>query len=188
YQVDVATGEERTLTPFENTRVQVVGSSTTIKDRILVGLNNRDPRFHDVHMLDLKTGELSLVRQNEEGFIGYLADDSLTLRWAIAQNAAGGSDMYEINDGAIVVPPRESTGLEDALTTSVAGYTTDGKTLYWIDSRDRNTAALIAENTETGAKTVIAENDKADIGGARSEEHTSELQSRENLVCRLLLE
>src|SRR5690606_42155467 len=26
------------------------------------------------------------------------------------------------------------------------------------------------------------------IGGGRSEEHTSELQSRENLVCRLLLE
>src|SRR5436309_7874050 len=26
------------------------------------------------------------------------------------------------------------------------------------------------------------------IGGRRSEEHTSELQSRENLVCRLLLE
>src|SRR5690606_41184490 len=28
----------------------------------------------------------------------------------------------------------------------------------------------------------------ADAAGARSEEHTSELQSRENLVCRLLLE
>src|SRR5690606_41782211 len=27
-----------------------------------------------------------------------------------------------------------------------------------------------------------------ETGGARSEEHTSELQSRENLVCRLLLE
>src|SRR5690606_40880883 len=26
------------------------------------------------------------------------------------------------------------------------------------------------------------------VGGTRSEEHTSELQSRENLVCRLLLE
>src|SRR5436309_10271649 len=26
------------------------------------------------------------------------------------------------------------------------------------------------------------------LGGVRSEEHTSELQSRENLVCRLLLE
>src|SRR5690606_41758870 len=29
---------------------------------------------------------------------------------------------------------------------------------------------------------------EADSAGARSEEHTSELQSRENLVCRLLLE
>src|SRR5690606_41275380 len=28
----------------------------------------------------------------------------------------------------------------------------------------------------------------AQLGGPRSEEHTSELQSRENLVCRLLLE
>src|SRR5690606_41438554 len=30
--------------------------------------------------------------------------------------------------------------------------------------------------------------ERADIGDFRSEEHTSELQSRENLVCRLLLE
>src|SRR5690606_19049309 len=29
---------------------------------------------------------------------------------------------------------------------------------------------------------------EADLAAARSEEHTSELQSRENLVCRLLLE
>src|SRR5690242_21241881 len=30
--------------------------------------------------------------------------------------------------------------------------------------------------------------DRADIAGRRSEEHTSELQSHVNLVCRLLLE
>src|SRR5690606_39713251 len=30
--------------------------------------------------------------------------------------------------------------------------------------------------------------DASSLRGARSEEHTSELQSRENLVCRLLLE
>src|SRR5690606_21409282 len=30
--------------------------------------------------------------------------------------------------------------------------------------------------------------DVEEVGGPRSEEHTSELQSRENLVCRLLLE
>jgi len=177
YQVDVATGEERVLTPFEKTRVSLVGTSNTIKDKILVGLNNRDPRFHDVHLLDLKTGELKLVRENTEGFIGFLADDSLTLRWALAQNAAGGMDMYEIIDGKVAETPRESTGLEDSLTTTVAGYTTDGKTLYWIDSRGRNTAALIAEDTETGEKRVIAESDKADIGGTMSDPVTGEVEA-----------
>ena len=53
YQVDIASGEERTLTPFENTRVRVFGGSHTIRDKLLVGLNNRDPRFHDVYMLNL---------------------------------------------------------------------------------------------------------------------------------------
>ena len=96
YQVDVESGAERTLTPFENTRVGIVGTSNTIKDKILVGLNNRDPRFHDVHLLDLDTGQLTLVRENTEGYVGFLADDSLTLRWALRQNAAGGTDMFEI--------------------------------------------------------------------------------------------
>jgi dipeptidyl aminopeptidase/acylaminoacyl peptidase len=177
YQVDVASGAERVLTPFENTRVQLVGTSNTIKDKVLVGLNNRDPRFHDVHLLDLETGELTLLRENTEGFIGFLADDSLTLRWALAQNAAGGMDMFEITDGKVAETPRESTGLEDSLSTTVAGYTTDGKTLYWIDSRGRNTAALIAENTETGEKRVIAESDKADIGGTMSDPKTGEVEA-----------
>src|SRR5690606_1271497 len=172
YQVDVAAGEERVLTPVEKTRVSLVGTSNTIKDKILVGLNNRDPRFHDVHLLDLKTGELKLVRENTEGFIGFLADDSLTLRWALAQNAAGGMDMYEIIDGKVAETPRESTGLEDSLTTTVAG-----KPLDRGDSRERNPAALIAADAETGEKRVIAESDKADIGGAMSDPVTGEVEA-----------
>src|SRR5256885_8862864 len=46
-------------------------------------------------------------------------------------------------------------------------------------------ARLLAEKlSEPLGKTVVVEN----ITGARSEEHTSELQSPCNLVCRLLLE
>src|SRR3712207_7590253 len=39
-----------------------------------------------------------------------------------------------------------------------------------------------------GAADVTARRDGARAGRARSEEHTSELQSRQYLVCRLLLE
>jgi len=176
YQVDVESGQERTLTPFENTRVRITGTSTTIKDRILVGLNNRDPRFHDIHSLNLATGELTPVIENA-GYMGFVADDGLTLRWALAQNEAGGTDMFEITDNQVAQTPRESTRLEDALTTTVAGYTTDGGTLYWIDSRDRNTAALIAEDTATGEKRIIAQSDKADIGGIMAHPVTGEVEA-----------
>ena len=45
-------------------------------------------------------------------------------------------------------------------------YTADGKTLYWIDSRGRDTAALVAQDVASGARTVLAEDPRADIDGA----------------------
>ncbi len=164
YQVSIESGAERSLTPFEKTRARVIGGSVTIRDRLLVGLNNRDARYHDVYLLNLTTGALDLVLQNDS-YVGFLADDTLTLRLALRQNEAGGSDIFEIVDGKVSGTPRDSITLEDSLTVGPAGYTTDGETLYWIDSRGRNTAALIAEDTATGKRDVIAENARADIGG-----------------------
>ncbi|MEL6878212.1 MAG: S9 family peptidase [Pseudomonadota bacterium] len=164
YSINVESGEETTLTPFENTRVDIVGGSETIRDKILVGLNNRDPQFHDVHLLDLNTGELELVYENKS-YAGFMADDTLTLRMAMRQNEAGGTDYFRVTDNAVEEAPFETTAMEDSLTTSPAGYTTDGSTLYWLDSRGRNTAALFAQDTTSGDKTLIAEDDKADIGG-----------------------
>src|SRR5690606_41119904 len=46
--------------------------------------------------------------------------------------------------------------------------------------------ALIADSSSTSMASALTA--PAAILPARSEEHTSELQSRENLVCRLLLE
>src|SRR5690606_41871774 len=41
---------------------------------------------------------------------------------------------------------------------------------------------------DTTTSTMAIAGARSSQGAARSEEHTSELQSRENLVCRLLLE
>ncbi|MEM6909253.1 MAG: S9 family peptidase [Pseudomonadota bacterium] len=164
YGIDVESGEETTLTPFENTRVDIVGASETIKDKLLIGVNNRDPQFHDVHMLDLNTGELELVIENNS-YAGFMADDTLTVRMAMRQNEAGGTDYFKVENNEVAAEPFETTAMEDSLTTNPAGYTTDGSILYWLDSRGRNTAALFAQDTATGEKTLIAEDDKADLGG-----------------------
>ncbi len=176
YGIDISTGEERTLTPFEKTRVQIVGGSEQIRDRILIGLNNRDPSYHDIYLLDLNTGALTQVLRNEE-YAGFIADDSLTLRLAMKANAQGGMDYFRVSEGAVADKPFASTGLADAMTTSPAGYTNDGRTLYWLDSRERNTAALIAQDVASGKTRVIAQDARADIGGTIRDPKTGEVEA-----------
>jgi len=131
YGVDVASGTQRSFTPFEKTRVEVIHISRKIKDRILVGINNRDPRWHDVYSLELATAKLTLVRKND-GYAGFLSDDDLTLRVAEKSRDDGGSDYYRISGGQVEPKPMAEVALEDSQTTSPVGFTADGKTLYWI--------------------------------------------------------
>lgn len=174
YGIDVASGKETTLTPFENTRVQLVGGSDTHKDKLLIGLNNRDARFFDVHLLDLNTGELSLVLENN-AFAGFMADDDLQLRLAVLPNAEGGTDYFRVVDNAVEAEPFKSTALDDALTTAPAGFTRDGKTMYWLDSDGRDTAALFAMDWASGTTTLVAEDTRADIGGTLRHQETGEV-------------
>jgi dipeptidyl aminopeptidase/acylaminoacyl peptidase len=177
YGVDVVSGAQRTLTPFEKTRVQIIGISNAVKDRILVGVNNRDAKWHDVHSLDLATGKLTPVLINTGGYQSFLADEQLNVRGATKPRPDGGSAFYRVVGGKVEAEPFEQVTLEDSQTTFPAGFTTDGKTLYWIDSRGRDTAALVAQDVATGRKTIVAENDRADIGGAMSNPKTGRVEA-----------
>lgn len=165
YGVDVATGAQKTLTPFEKTRAEVFGLSRQVKDRILVGLNNRDPRWHDAYSLDLKTGTLTLLFKND-GFAGFGVDEQLRLRDAVKTRPDGGEDFYRIEDGKAAATPTESVAFEDAGGTGPIGFSADGKTRYWLDTRGRDTTALVAQDMATNARTVLAQSARADIGGA----------------------
>jgi len=176
YGIDLVSGTERTLTPFEKTRVKLIGTSPIIEDHVLIGLNNRDARWHDVYSLELKTGALREIMRGD-GYAGFLADANLALRMALRPNAAGGMDFFRIENGKVDDAPFASTRLEDSLTTQPAGFTTDGKTLYWIDSRGRDTAALIAEDAATGATRVIGANARADVGSVLTNPKTGEVEA-----------
>src|SRR2546427_6111289 len=51
----------------------------------------------------------------------------------------------------------------------------------WVEARPNNEAFVNEKNVSDGGVVSL-------VGFPRSEEHTSELQSQSNLVCRLLLE
>lgn len=176
FGVRVAGGDPVNFTPFEKTTAQIVGTSHKHTDRILVGLNNRDQRWHDVHSLDLKTGKLTLVQQND-GYSGFIADEELKLRVAVRPNAAGGQDYFRIVDGKVAAEPFLTHGLDDSQTTQAFAFTADGKTLYWLDSRGRDTAAAFAMDFETGKMTKLAEDGRADVDNAMFHPTTGVLQA-----------
>src|SRR5690606_42099493 len=79
---------------------------------------------------------------------------------------------------------RERAGLEHELELAAPFFVRGGVADDLLDGRP---AAQDARLLDAGAQDVARRTWEEDRGG-RSEEHTSELQSRENLVCRLLLE
>lgn len=175
YGVDVASGKQRDYTPFDKVRVRVMGRSRTRVDEILVGINNRDPRWHDVYLLNLRSGELKMVMQGD-GYAGFVSDDSLALRLAQRPNAAGGSDFFKLVDGKVEEKPFLSTSLEDS-ATSPLGYTADGKTLYWMDSRESDTTTVIAEDVASGKRSVLARDPRADLGDTLRDPVTGVVQA-----------
>jgi dipeptidyl aminopeptidase/acylaminoacyl peptidase len=176
YGADVATGQTRVLTPFDKTRVNIYTISRHVKDRILVGLNNRDPKWHDVYSLDLKSGKLTLVFQND-GFGDFTADDALTLRMASKPRDDGGVDFYRIDNGKAQAKPFASVGLEDADTTRPVSFSNDGSILYWLDSRGRDTSAVVAQDWATGKTTVLASDPRADIGEIMTDPRTGRIDA-----------
>lgn len=176
YGVDVVSGVQQDFTPFPKTTAEIVGTSTAIKDRLLIGLNKRDPRWHDVYMLKPATGELVQVFQND-GFGGFVTDDQLRLRIGSKPRADGGVDYYRITGNKAEAAPFVSVGFDDAGTTSPLGFTTDGATLYWMDSRGRDTAALMAQDVASGRMTIVGADAKADIGGGLFNPRTGKIEA-----------
>ena len=69
------------LTPPSGVRARIEGLSPRFPEHILVGLNDRDPRFHDLYKIDVLTGNRRLVFKNE-GFNRFFIDFDLRPRVA----------------------------------------------------------------------------------------------------------
>ncbi|MFC4727406.1 S9 family peptidase [Coralloluteibacterium thermophilus] len=176
YAVDIASGQARDLTPYENTTAQVVGVSHLRPDEILVGMNDRDPRWHDLYRVDLASGARTLVERNTMEFASYLADAEYAVRLAIKARPDGGNDIL-VPDGRGGWSRSDTIPFEDALTTQPTRFTTDGGTLYLVDSRERNTSALFAIDMGSGRRTLVAEDPRADIGQALTDPRTGRVQA-----------
>ena len=163
YSVNLSSGEIRDLTPFEGVRAEFRALSPKHPYEAVIALNKRDPEYHDLFLLNIETGNLTLILENRN-FAGFEIDDDYKVRLATNMTADGGSDIFM---------PTEDGGwetfmkidMEDTLTTGFAGFNKSNDQIYLIDSRGRNTAALYALDLNTKESTFLAEDPKSDLTG-----------------------
>jgi dipeptidyl aminopeptidase/acylaminoacyl peptidase len=160
YAVDIAKGTTKDLTPYKNVRAEVISPSYKRPNEILVGLNNRDPRWHDTWLINVVTGKAKLVLKNE-GFAAVYADSNLNVRLAAKPRPDGGQELFR-RDGAKWTSFTTIPG-DDSLTTEALYFGPDDKTVYMFDSRGRDKRTLTSVDLQTGESTIIGEPDKSDV-------------------------
>ncbi len=161
FRVNLADHDIKDLTPEKNIRVRMNGISHRHPNEILIGLNDRNPAYHDVYRVNLSTGEKTLELKNDE-FAGFIYDDDYKLRLSMKMKPDG-TTLYSQPDGD---GWKEflSIATDDSMTTRPAGFDKSGQVMYLIDSRNRDTGAFTTMDLKTGKQTVIAEDATCDAG------------------------
>jgi dipeptidyl aminopeptidase/acylaminoacyl peptidase len=174
FSVDIETGEQRAYTPPDPdvghpVQAQLYATVPHRPDEMLIGLNRRDPRVHDVFHLDLATGELREVEQGDPRLVGWLVDHQMVVRGTMTSETDGGMTLAvrDGDEGEFREIVRWSA--EDALSSGPLAFTGDNRGLYLLDSRGRNAAALVELRLDSGETRVLAEDERYDV--SRVETH-----------------
>jgi dipeptidyl aminopeptidase/acylaminoacyl peptidase len=163
YCIHLDSGEIKDLTPFPKIAAQIDSVSERFPEEIIVGINNRDPRFHDLYRINILKGEATLLQKNP-GYAGFLTDEDYRVRFAENITEDAGKELLKPGaegkwESFIKIGPL------DAMTTSFAGFDKTGEKLYLFDSRERNTAALAYLDLNSNKQHLVAEDSRADISG-----------------------
>lgn len=177
YAVDPATKKTRDLTPFENVQARPLEKNKRFPDEILIELNRRDPQLHDVHRLNLATGDLELVAENPGNVAGWVADVEMRVRGAMTAQPDGGFGLMVRDDEDSEWRDLLLWGPEDSLSSGPIGFSEDGARIFLKDSRGANAARLVRLELLTEEIEVLAEDPKYDVSGALVHPDTREVQA-----------
>ena len=162
YATDVESGETRDLMPFEGVHAMPEPPSDRFPDEVVIGINNREPQHHDLHRVNILTGESQLIVKNDFGAAEFVIDRDLNPRLAHVVPPQGGSHLLALSDSG-EWEQSMTIGPEDDLTTFPLYFDAEGRTLYMFDSRNRDTSALVAVDPETGDAREVAADPRADV-------------------------
>ncbi len=145
--------KSRNLTDKENVRAQIYAVPKSNPDIMFIGLNDRDPAWHDLYELKISTGELKLLRQNTERMVSWIFDLKDKLKLAMRANEDGSNDLLRV----------DANGFTKIYSTPILEnfypvyFHTDGVQVYLVTDKgnDVNLSRLILLNINNKKETFV---------------------------------
>jgi len=97
---DAPAPPSRDLTNLKGVRVNLFSAPKTDPDVIYIGLNDRDPSWHDLYKLKISTGERTLLRQNTDRIAAWIFDLKGNLRLALRVQDSGDQEILRVDADA----------------------------------------------------------------------------------------
>lgn len=164
----------RDLTPVDGVRAQIYSVPKANPDLIIVGLNDRDPRYHDIYRVDIPSGERVLLRENDEEVGAWVFDNEGELRLAYRQMQGGGGEILRVDlQGLVQIA---SWTYEEEFNP--VGFHPDRTRCYVTTNRgDADLEQLMLMDVASGTCEFVEKDplDEVDFGGAVFHPGTDEL-------------
>ena len=145
FAVNIDGTNQADLTPFDSVRVQIIDELENNPQEMLIGLNKRDQRLHDVYRLNVISGDMELIAENPGNISGWQTDHDGKLRLAFTADGVNTSILYR----------------------NPMFFTFDNKALYVSSNRKRDKSALYIFDINTATETdLIFGHDEVDISWA----------------------
>lgn len=172
FVADPHSSEPRDLTPFAGIRTIPSLWSHIVPDKIALSLNDRDARWHDLFLIDLATGQRSLIWENRQEFDSVGLDWQLKPRHARSNASDGGARLWRL-DGEKVTHWRD-VPFDASWTTRVMVFDAAGKHLHMLSCIEGDKTALVQTDWSTGEEYVLFHSQRADVTNLIFNARTSE--------------
>lgn len=165
----------RNLTDAAGVRAVIYAVPKSDPDVLYVGLNDRDPAWHDLYRVKISTAERTLVRRNSERIASWGFDAQGNLRLAERVEEDGGTRILAIDKEGL----RELYSCSVFESCEVVRFHKDGRRLYLTTNRgaEVDRTRLVLLDAVTGQEEVIESDPegRVDFGAALFSERTDDL-------------
>ena len=163
YAVNIDGTNNIDLTPFENIQARIEDDLEDDPNYMLVSLNKRDPRIHDVYRLNIQDGTLTLIAENPGNIMGWMTDNDGKLRIATTSDGVNTSLLYRSTEEE-EFKPILTTNFKESV--SPLYFTFDNKNLYVSSNRGRDKSAIYKFDLNTAKETdLVFEHKDVDVYG-----------------------